>query len=89
MKSRTTEKFRKAFAVLPDQIRRQGKNAYRLFRQNPHHRSLHFKQVHPVKPVYSVRINIEYRAVGVREQDVIVWFWVGPHAEYEKLLTRI
>jgi len=89
VKSRTTEKFRKAFAVLPEQIQRQARSAYRIFRQNPHHPSLHFKQVHPVKPIYSVRINIEYRAVGVREQDEMIWFWIGPHTEYEKLLVRI
>lgn len=89
MKSRTTEKFRKAFALLPEQIQRQARSAYRLFQQNPQHPSLHFKQVHPTKPIYSVRINIDYRAVGVREQEEMIWFWIGPHTAYEKLLARV
>jgi hypothetical protein len=38
--------------------------------------------------VYSVRVGIGYRAVGVLEDDVIVWFWIGSHAEYNGLLSR-
>ena len=60
--------------------------AYRLFRQNPHHPSLRFKQVHPVEPIFSVRINRNYRAVGIREGDQIIWFWIGAHAGYDKLI---
>jgi hypothetical protein len=27
-----------------------------------------------------------YRALGVRRDDTIVWFWIGSHADYDKLL---
>jgi len=89
VKSRTAEKFRKAFALLPEQVQRQSRNAYRLFQQNPYHPSLHFKPVHPVKPIFSVRVNIDFRAVGIRENEEMIWFWIGPHTEYEKLLARV
>jgi hypothetical protein len=47
------------------------------------------KQVSHKKAVYSVRIGISYRALGLRkDDDVIVWFWIGSHAEYDKLLSR-
>jgi hypothetical protein len=36
-----------------------------------------------------VRITIEYRALGVRDADEIVWFWIGSHADYEKLISRL
>jgi hypothetical protein len=87
MKSRTTERFRKAFSGLPSKIRGQGRVAYKLFQQNPFHPSLHFKQVHPSKPIFSVRIGRDYRALGVMQADTIVWFWIGSHSEYDGLLS--
>ena len=89
MISHTTERFRKAFRRLPSNVQRQGREAYRCFTQNPYHPGLHFKQVHPTKPVYAVRIGIDYRALGVRAEDEIVWFWIGLHPEYERLIARL
>ncbi len=86
MKSRTTERFRKAFSGLPDGVREQARVAYTIFRQNPFHPSLHFKQVHPSKPIFSVRISRDYRALGVMQADTIVWFWIGSHSDYDRLL---
>jgi len=86
--SHVTARFRKAFARLPDHVRTQAREAYRLFAQHPEHPGLRFKQVHPTRPIYSVRIGIDYRALGVREADEMVWFWIGSHADYDKLLSR-
>lgn len=89
MKSYTTKRFRKAFEQLPEDVRKQARKAYKLFIQNPYHPSLRFKQIHSTKDIYAVRINIDYRAVGARNGDEIVWFWIGPHAEYDKLISQI
>ncbi len=89
MISHTTERFRRAFSQLPEHIQRQARETYRLFRDNPHHPSLWFRQVHPRRPIYSARISLNYRALGVREGDEIIWFWIGPHAEYERLISRM
>jgi hypothetical protein len=35
-----------------------------------------------------VRIDLDWRALGVVKESVIIWFWIGPHSEYEKLLAR-
>jgi hypothetical protein len=35
-----------------------------------------------------VRVNQSYRALGVRTGDEIVWFWIGDHDEYERLLAK-
>lgn len=88
MISHTTKRFREALADLPPPIRAQARNAFRLFLRNPDHPSLRFKRVHPVKPIYSVRINRDYRALGVREGDEMVWFWIGSHGDYDKLITQ-
>ena len=89
MKSRTTERFRKAYTNLPEQAQRQARAAYKLFSLNPYHPSLHFKQVHPTQPIYSARVSLDYRTLGVREGEEVIWFWIGSHDEYEKLLARL
>lgn len=89
MNSRTTERFRRAYAALPEQVRQQAREAYRLFAQNPRHPGLRFKRIHPTLPVYSARVNREYRAVGVLDGGEIVWFWIGSHDDYDQLLARL
>ena len=87
MKSRTTSRFRKAFAELPKDIQDKAREAYRKFQDDPTHPSLRYKQVHPNRPIYSVRITLNYRALGVRDDDEIVWFWIGSHSDYDRLLS--
>jgi hypothetical protein len=73
------------FAELPTEVQRQARRAYRIFRQNPNQPSLRFKPIHPTRPIYSVRIGPGYRAVGILQSDEIVWYWIGSHADYDKL----
>lgn len=87
MRSRTTESFRKLFRALPAEVREQGREAYRLFAQNPYHPSLRFKQIEG--DIYSARVTLDYRAVGARSGDEIIRFWVGSHAEYDKLVRQL
>jgi hypothetical protein len=87
MKSYTTRKFRDLFACLPRNVQHQARQAYRLFRQNASHPGLHFKRVYDSPPMYSACVGIGYRAVGVYDSDSIAWFWIGTHAEYDKLLA--
>ncbi|MEG3925194.1 ParE family toxin-like protein [Microcoleus sp. D3_18a_C4] len=89
MKSRTTAEFRKSFAALPKQVQEQTREAYRQFQENPSYPSLRFKKVHPELPIYSARISNNYRAVGQLDGDTVIWFWVGSHAEYDRLLSQL
>lgn len=89
MISHTTDGFWKSYRRLTDAVRKQAREAYRQFEKNPHHPSLHFKRVHSSRPIYSVRVNLDYRAVGIRAGEEIVWHWIGPHDEYEKLIGRM
>ncbi len=89
MTSYTTERFRKAFKDLPKPVQQRARKAYKFFSQNPYHPSLHFKQIHPQQPVYSVRIDRDHRAVGVLSDNEIIWFWIGPHKEYDQLISHL
>mgnify|MGYP001259511044 CR=1 FL=1 len=89
MKSTTTQRFWECYEALPGEVRKQAKRAYGLFASNPYHPSLHFKRIHSTRPIFSVRINIDYRAAGILEGDEITWFWIGSHPEYESLIKKL
>ena len=89
MTSHTTQSFRDAFAGLPKGIQSRARAAYRRFRTNPHHTGLQLKKVHRTRPVYSARVTADYRVMGIMEGDEIVWFWIGKHEEYERLLKQL
>jgi len=71
------------YRSLPQDIRKLADQAYERLKQNPRHPSLRFKRV---GRFWSERVGIHYRAVAVEVADGFVWFWVGTHAEYNKLL---
>jgi hypothetical protein len=87
--SRTTERFRKAFAGLPAHVQQRAREAYRQFQVDPHDPRLRFKQVHPTGPIYSARVGLGYRALAVRDGDVVLWFWIGTHSDYDSLLRQL
>ena len=85
MKSRLTKGFRKQLDRLPADVQAQAKAAYRQWKVDPYYPSLHFKPIAPNEPIYSVRIGLHYRAVGIKEGDTILWYFIGTHAEYDRL----
>ena len=60
-----------------------------MLREDLAYPALQFKQVHPTRPIYSVRVGMDYRALGVREGDDLVWFWIGTHAGYDNLIRNL
>lgn len=90
MISRILPSFRKTFQDLPKEIQKNAKEVYKVWKKNPFDISLNFKQVHPSKPVYSVRVTLNWRALGVREpKNTVTWFWIGSHEEYNKLVKQL
>jgi hypothetical protein len=89
MTSSVTREFRQQLARLPVTVQAQAARAYALWRSDPYHTSLQFKRVSQRQPIYSVRVGLGYRALGLREGDHIYWFWIGPHAGYDELLRRL
>jgi hypothetical protein len=48
-----------------------------------------FAAIQEVRDAYSVRIaKTGYRAIAVDVRDGFLWIWIGPHDEYERLLSR-
>lgn len=89
MNSLTTERFRKAFNELPEKIKILAKKNYNLWKSNPTHKSLRYKKISQTREIYSIRIGKGWRAIGTKEDDNMIWFWVGSHSEYDKLIKSI
>ena len=89
MKSSATKTFHKRLILLPESVQEQASKAYELWKEDHYHPSLQFKRVNPRPPIYSVRINLNYRALGLLESDRIYWYWIGTHDEYDELLKRM
>ena len=85
MKSSVTKAFRKKMGGLPASVQ----ETYELWRLDPYHNSLQFKRVSQRQPIYSARVSLDYRVLGLLEDDHIYWFWIGAHAEYDELLKRL
>jgi hypothetical protein len=89
MNSDTTKEFWKLYRDLPVQVRQQTRASYQLFVQNPRHPGLHFKCVDENSATYSVRVGMHYRALGLLEDDLITWWWIGTHGEYDRILDML
>ena len=90
MTSRLHASFHRDFAKLPRDIQQRARAAYRRFQVDPTHPSLQFKRLHAKLPLWSVRVSDSYRAVGIRQNDdEIIWFFIGTHAEYDRLLASL
>jgi len=87
VRSHLTAEFISCFRKLPARIQRLARKNYKLWKQDPSHPGLQFKRVGKRKPVFSVRVGIGWRALGLQMGDAVVWFWIGSHAEYETLVV--
>ena len=88
MKSSATPRFWSLYRSLPEIVRSHTRKSYRLWSGNPGHPSLHFKQVNAARLIYSIRIGLHWRALGKRHGDEMIWFWIGTHAQYDRLVAR-
>ena len=87
MISKTHEDFWAGFDALPKAIQKLAREKFRLWQEEPFNAALQFKEL--VGDVWSARINQNYRVLGRRRGNLIVWFWIGTHAEYDQLLKRL
>ncbi len=81
----TTPDFWFCYRHLTVEVRELADKSFDLLRHNPHHPSLRLKKV---GPYWSARVGLNYRVLARDRAEGLVWFWIGPHGEYDQLLTR-
>jgi hypothetical protein len=75
--------FWRCYDALPAAIRELGDKQFELLKTNPRHPSLHYKVVGRFR---SARVGQHYRALGVDVEDGVLWWWIGTHADYDRLV---
>jgi hypothetical protein len=79
----TRPSFWQYYYQLPLPIQRIADKQYKRLREDPLHPSLRLKKV---GQFWSARVTDNYRALALRVEGDFVWFWIGTHDEYERLL---
>ena len=87
MTSKTNERFRTCFERLPKNVQDLARKQYQLWQRDPFHPSMQFKRL--VGNVWSVRIGDHYRAVAQKHGDLVVWFWISTHEEYNNFVRQL
>ena len=87
MKSSALPEFWQSFNRLPPAIQETARKNYALWQKEPSLKSLAFKKIKD--DLWSVRTGSGYRALATFEDGIYVWFWIGTHDEYERLLQAL
>jgi hypothetical protein len=74
--------FWQAYRRLPSGIRELADKKFALLKSDPRHSSIRLKKV---GLYWSARIGLHYRALAKERPQGLVWFWIGPHREYDRL----
>jgi hypothetical protein len=83
VKHSASPRFWDAYRLLPSSIQKLADANFALLKRDPRHPSLHFKRV---GRYWSARVGLRYRALAIEIDDVYVWFWIGSHADYDRLI---
>ena len=85
MRHFASSKFWRCFNSLPAEVQSQARRQFNLLKQSPEHPSLKLKSISGAR-FRSVRVGLGYRALGVPVPEGVQWFWIGTHAEYDRLI---
>ena len=83
MNHRASPTFWEPYNGLPDAMRELADKNFALLKEDPAHPSLHFKKVGRFR---SARVGRNFRALAVEVDDGLLWFWIGDHATYERMI---
>ena len=84
MKHHASSKFWELYGALPAEVRELADKSYERLKSDPRHPSLHLKKI---GDLWSVRVGAHHRALAVEIEGGMLWFWIGTHAEYDKIVA--
>jgi hypothetical protein len=87
VKSSALPEFWTCFEQLPPKVQRVARKNFLLWQKQPGLKSLGFKRIK--HDLWSVRAGSGFRALATFDDGRYLWFWIGPHDEYERLLRRL
>lgn len=83
MTHRATRRFWQTYEALPQETRLLADRCFELLKRDLRHPSIQWKKV---GHFWSARIWLHHRGLAFEEADDLIWFWIGSHAEYDRLV---
>ena len=83
LKHYTVPSFWNCYYKLPSVIQTLADKNFEILRSNSQHPSLHLKKV---DRYWSARVGKRYRTLAVETEAGLIWFWIGTHSEYDKMI---
>ena len=85
MRHLATPRFWRCYHALPQTVRELADRSFAQLKADPSHRSLHFKKIGEFR---SARVGLYHRALARDADQDLAWFWIGTHADYDRLLSQ-
>jgi len=89
MNSYLTEDFLSHFGKLPQNVKEKGPQELPALAAKSQPSKFAIQARASYRANLFLRVGIDWRALGLREENDIYWFWIGSHAEYDKLLNQL
>jgi hypothetical protein len=70
---------------LPADVQQLADRSFATLRDDPWHPSLHLKKI---GRLWSARVGLHYRTLATEKDATLLWFWIGTHADYDRLVNR-
>ena len=83
MRHRASPSFRREYNALDADIRKLADKSFQLFKNDPQYPSRRLKKT---GRFWSARVGLQYRALSVEIPDGLLWFWIGDHKKYDRLV---
>ena len=83
MNHHASRAFWNLYDSLSPEMQALADKSFALLKSNPNHNSLRFKKI---GRLWSVRVGLHYRSLGTDVEGGVLWFWIGTHAEYDRVV---
>jgi hypothetical protein len=83
VRHRAAPSFWQKYNALDTDIRELADKSFEMLKKDPQYPSLHLKKT---GRFWSVRVGLHHRALSVEIPDGLLWFWIGDHNTYDRLV---
>jgi hypothetical protein len=83
MKHFATPGFWHLYRQLPDEVRELADKNFAILKKDAKHPSIRLKYI---GSFWSARVGLHYRVVARERTEGLVWFWIGHHGDYDRLV---
>lgn len=85
MNHHASPEFWDRYNTLPTAVQQLARRCFALMKSDPRHPSIQLKKI---GRCYAACVGLHYRALAVEDKDGLVWFWIGSHADYDRLINE-